>query len=235
MFRVARGERVKLSTNSPSWPPLDRWAIWSGYCSLCCFWDTLVVCCKLVDLIYKVFQITGAGYYMVHNYFTVWLGGDVSHSMKATITLILNIRPDTFTGYVQTYDLVWRHISAVIISETMHHCTKIKVQWYNIFQNTRRRWIVPHCLSSVLFLFLNSSIQMWYSQQPPTLIIEWSTLTSAEWTWPTAPWSRLSSGSSEPLTLRPGPWSSEWRSTRWAAVRHQCPNVLRGHLSSTSM
>lgn len=234
MFRVARGEKVKSSTNSP--PPLsfDRWATWAGSCSLCCFWDTLVVCCKLVDLIYKVFQMTGAGYYMVHNYFTVWLGGDVSHSMKATITLILNIRPDTFTGYVQTYDLVWRHISAVIISETMHHCTKIKAT----FSKTRDvvgSFLTVWALGFVFFFFFNSSIQMWYSQQPPTLTTEWSTLMSAEWTWPTAPWSRLSSGSSEPPTLWPGPWSSEWRSTRWTAVRHQCPNVLRGHLSSTNM
>lgn len=150
MFRVARGKRVKSSTNSP--PPhlsFDRWATWAGNCSFCCFWDTLVVCCKLVDLIYKVFQITGAGYYMVHNYFTVWLGGDVSHSMKATITLILNIRPDTFTSYVQTYDLVWRHISAVIISETMHHCTKIKAT----FSKTRN--VVGSFLSSGVCLFFS--------------------------------------------------------------------------------
>lgn len=62
------------------------------------------------------------------------------------------------------------------------------------------------------------------SQQHPAPTTESSTLTSAESTWLTALWSRLSSGSSEPPTHRPGPRSREWSSIRyihysqWATV-----------------
>lgn len=40
--------------------------------------------------------------------------------MNATVAHMLSTRPDTFTPSAQTYQLVLRHLSSVIMSETMH-------------------------------------------------------------------------------------------------------------------
>lgn len=100
----------------------------------------------------------------------------------------------------------------------MHHCTKITGR----FSKTSNVVVVVVVVvaGSLLALYLPPPIQTWSSQWPPTLTTEWSISTWAAWIWPTAPWSRPSSGSSEPPTPRPRPWSSEWSCTRWTAAWH---------------
>lgn len=88
------------------------------------------------DLIYKVFQIAGAGWDMVHNYISVCLRDDVSPNMQAKITLTLNIRTDAWTWLCLN---LWFGLKIHISSNYIRDNASVHQNKSRIFQNTKCR------------------------------------------------------------------------------------------------